>query len=257
MEPLEIEFATREAEESARALIARDKQRLWTELLDHPNYSVPTDNEAALEWLKQRLFGHFLEALGLRNEGEYLLWRFEQAQRTVRQRARQERDGYDKLRSFCQSEDEFSFLVDAMVHAMHPELMAQVPERSRIILERRWSDKADEHIFQSIAKERRCSIAEIRGLYDAGLRCLLALRAERSSDRDQGSEMPEQVTRHGTGLATMPRVPAVDASTISDLSALGTSDLLDASRYVGWAVREHGRFGSFPLHDDYGDEAHA
>ena len=69
--------------------------------------------------------------------------------------------------------------------------------------------------------------------------------------------MLEQTTRHSTRLAAMPQMSIANANDLSGLSVLGTTDLLDASRYVGWAVRERGRFGSFPLHDDYGDEAQA
>jgi hypothetical protein len=34
-------------------------------------------------------------------------------------------------------------------------------------------------------------------------------------------------------------------------------DPRDGSKYVGWYAREHGRFGSFPVHDDYGDDSGA
>jgi hypothetical protein len=37
----------------------------------------------------------------------------------------------------------------------------------------------------------------------------------------------------------------------------GTSEALDGSRNLGYLAREGGQYGSFPLHDDYGDEASA
>ena len=39
------------------------------------------------------------------------------------------------------------------------------------------------------------------------------------------------------------------------LAQMGYADARDASKYWGHHFRDNGAFGSYPVHDDFGDEA--
>jgi hypothetical protein len=41
----------------------------------------------------------------------------------------------------------------------------------------------------------------------------------------------------------------------SSQEQIGYADPLDASRGWGYIARDHGAFGSYPVHDDFGDES--
>ena len=62
---------------------------------------------------------------------------------------------------------------------------------------------------------------------------------------------------HGIGVQKKPVVstPSVEVSRANGGSDLERADDLDASKSKGFLAREGGRYGSYPLHDDYSDEA--
>ncbi len=102
----------------------------------------------------------------------------EQLERVLQQMRKQplQLDDHELLRRYCSDEEAVRYLEQVLTEGKYPEYLQAVSEPSRIILDMRFGK--GKYPFAEIARQQRCSIDQVRQLFEAGIRQLLTLHNE-------------------------------------------------------------------------------